>query len=373
MRIAIQAADLDAKRVDGTRVYIRELLRRFGELAPDDRFVVCHRDQFNPELAPPELSNYELLSLPGKRLWMQTAFAQALFSLRPDRIFVPLQAAPVATPEGAELVVTVHDLAFRFFPETFPATTRAKLNLLLGVAVGKADRIIAVSESTKSDLIRAFPDIPESKVYVVHHGVNASFFSGAISEQAGEKLLARYGLTSGSYILYVGAIQPRKNLIRLVEAFERSKKSAPGMRLVLVGEEAWLSDPIIARIENSPFATDIIRVGQAPMHELPIWYQHARLFAFPSLYEGFGLPILEAFSAGTPVLAGEGSSLPEVGGDAALYVDPNHTENMSEGLVRLWNDESLCEALVQRGYERVREFSWDRCAEKTLAVIRGEA
>lgn len=370
MRIAVQAADLDSKRVDGTRTYIRELLRRFGAVAPDDSFFVCHKGAFNPELAPPEFPNYEFLALPGERLWMQTAFAQALYRIRPDRIFVPVQAAPVMTPEGSELVATVHDLAFRFFPKTFPAPARAKLNLLLGVLVSKATRIIAVSESTKTDLLRFFPEVPPSKIRVIHHGVDADFFSAPIADAFRDGVLSRYGLVPDSYALYVGAIQPRKNLIRLVGAFERAKRKYPEMRLVIVGEEAWLSDAVVDRMARSPYAEDIIRVGQAPMEELPVWFQNARLFAFPSLYEGFGLPVLEAFAAGTPVLTSNVSSLPEVGGDAALYVDPHLEEDIADKLSELWGDAALRAALRLRGFERVKSFSWDRCAEETLSCIR---
>ena len=370
MRIVVQAADLDASRVDGTRVYLLELLRRVGTIAPDDRFVICHRDTFNPELAPPEFSNYVVQALSGDRMWMQTAFAKALFDLRPDRVFIPLQAVPIATPEGTRIIATVHDLAFRHFPKTFPAADRAKLNLLLGATVRKASRIITVSESTKSDLLRFFPDLPGSKIRVIHHGVNADFFSAPLSENERDALLAHYGLSSGSYVLCVGAIQPRKNLTRLVAAFEIAKLSHSDMKLVIVGEKAWLSDAIVDRMKKSPFADDIIRTGKVPFHELPIWYQNARLFTFVSLYEGFGLPALEAFAAGTPALLGNASSLPEVGGDAALYADPLSETDIADKLSLLWEDEALREKLKKKGFERVKLFSWDRCAEETLDCIR---
>jgi len=371
MNIAVQAADLDASRVDGTRVYLLELLRRFGRLSPDDRFSICHRNTFNPELVPPEFPNYEVRALSGDRMWMQTAFAQALFDMRPDRVFIPLQAVPVATPEGTEIIATVHDLAFRHFPKTFPAASRAKLNLLLGVTVRKASRIIAVSEATKLDLIRFFPDLPNSKIRVIHHGVNADFFAAERPESERDALLNHYGLTPGSYVLYVGAIQPRKNLVRLVTAFEAAKLRHPDMKLVIVGEKAWLSDAIVDRMKRSPFADDIIRTGKVAFHELPIWYRNARFFAFPSLYEGFGLQALEAFAAGTPTLLGSASSLPEVGGDAALYADPHIGSDIAAKLSLLWEDADLRERLCSKGLERVKLFSWDRCAEETLDCIRG--
>lgn len=370
MNIVVQAADLDATRVDGTRVYLRELLMRFGTIDPEDRFIVCHKGNFNPELAPPELPNYEFVAIPGKRLWMQTVFAKKLFDIHPDKVFIPLQAVPVATPAGTEIIATVHDLAFRYFPKTFPVAARAKLNLLLGVMVRKASKIIAVSESTKLDLIKFFPDIPSSRIRVIHHGVNAEFFSRPVTSAERDIVLAPYGLAPDSFMLYVGAIQPRKNLVRLVAAFEKAKATHPEMKLVIVGEKAWLSEQIVERMRRSPYADDIIRTGKVPFAELPVWYQSARFFAFPSLYEGFGLPLLESFAAGTPVLSGSISSLPEVGGDAALYCDPHVDADIVEKMNLLWEDAKLRDLLRARGKERVKLFSWDRCAEETLSFIR---
>jgi glycosyltransferase involved in cell wall biosynthesis len=370
MNIVVQAADLDATRVDGTRVYLRELLRRFGTIAPEECFTICHKGTFNPELAPPEFPNYSFDIVPGEHLWMQTGFAKRLFELRPERVFIPLQAVPVATPAGTEIVATVHDLAFRYFPKTFPVSARAKLNLLLGVMVRKAGKIIAVSEATKLDLIRFFPDIPSSRIRVIHHGVDADTYSRVVDDGEMAGVLSKYGLERQSYVLYVGAIQPRKNLVRLVSAFEAAKRRHPEMKLVIVGEKAWLSDAIVKRMEQSPFSRDIIRTGKVSFSELPAWYQGARLFAFPSLYEGFGLPLLEAFAAGTPVLAGSISSLPEVGGDAALYVDPHVDGDIAKKLLMLWEDEDLRDLLRKKGRERVKLFSWDRCAEETLSYIR---
>lgn len=369
MNIVVQAADLDAARVDGTRVYLHELLRRFGTIAPEERFTICHKGTFNPELAPPGLPNYSFEAIPGERLWMQTGFAKRLFELRPEKVFIPLQAVPVATPAGTEIIATVHDLAFRYFPKTFPVAARAKLNLLLGVMVRKAGKIIAVSEATKLDLIKFFPDIPSSRIRVIHHGVNADIYSRVVADGEMAEVLSKYGLERESYVLYVGAIQPRKNLVRLVAAFEAAKRRHPEMKLVIVGEKAWLSDAIVARMERSPNAPDIIRTGKVPFSELPAWYQGARLFAFPSLYEGFGLPLLEAFAAGTPVLSGSISSLPEVGGDAALYADPHVDGDIAKKLLMLWEDEKLRDLLRARGRERVKLFSWDRCAEETLSYI----
>lgn len=370
MTIAIQAADLDATRIDGTRVYLLELLRRFGPLSPETNFRLYHKGHFNPELTPPRFDNYTETALPlPNHQWMQTRFALEMFRTRPDKIFFPVQAVPVFLPASSEVTITVHDLAWRHYPETFTPRTRFKLDFLLNQAVARADKIITVSEATRRDLLAAFPTLDEKKTRVIHHGFNQERFSTPIEAPEKSRILTSYGLQDQGYILYVGALQPRKNLIRLIEAFGLLKASAPEAKLVLAGERAWLSAPIIALWESSPYRDDILLTGQIPFAHLPALYQGARCFAFPSLFEGFGIPILEAFASGTPVLTADNSSLPEVAGDAALYADAFDTGKIAEGLLQLWTDTTLRDTLRAKGTKRLEHFSWDTCAAQTLGYI----
>lgn len=369
MRLAIQASDLDHARIDGTRVYVAELLKRFGTLSGETEFTLYHKGTFNPALTPPKLANYTEVSLPFPYAWMQTRFAWEMFRARPDRLFLPIQAAPVILPRGIKVTATIHDLAFRRFPETFPASHLWKLNFMLETAVRQADRLIAVSESTKRDLLEFFPALDEKKIHVVHHGFDAEFFGARLPERERSEALARHGLESGSYVLYVGALQPRKNLVRLIEAFDRVKENIPEMRLVLAGEPAWLSDGILQAREASPYKNDIVLTGRVSFADLRALYQGARLFAFPSLYEGFGLPILEAFASGIPVLTADNSSLREVAGDAAVYVDASSSADIEEKLKTLWSDETLRQACVDQSLVELKRFSWDKSARETLDII----
>ncbi|MEI8096983.1 MAG: glycosyltransferase family 1 protein, partial [Candidatus Moraniibacteriota bacterium] len=189
------------------------------------------------------------------------------------------------------------------------------------------------------------------------------------SEELSEKL-KNYNLQPTSYALYVGALQPRKNLVRLIEAFNVAKQTIPEMKLVLAGEKAWLPDEIFEAREKSPYKEDIIMTGAVSFENLRALYQGARLFVFPSLYEGFGLPILEAFSSHVPVLTANNSSLLEVGGEAALYCDAVSVEDVTKKLGQLWSDESLQKELVQKGHEQLKKFSWDNCTKETLEYIR---
>jgi glycosyltransferase involved in cell wall biosynthesis len=181
--------------------------------------------------------------------------------------------------------------------------------------------------------------------------------------------LKKYSLETKKYLLYVGAIQPRKNIQVLLEAFELEHKRHSDMKLVLAGEKAWLWKETIAMIENHPFREDIIVTGTIPFGELSALYASAKMFIFPSLYEGFGIPVLEAMAAGVPVICSGNSSLPEVGGDAALYFDALNVSELASHIESLWKDESLCTAMVRRGYENIKKFSWDKCARETMEYI----
>lgn len=369
MTIALQVADLDAARIDGTRVYLLELLKRFGALAPHEDFHLYHKNKFNQELTPPSFKNYTLHKIPFPNQWMQTRFALEMFLSRPEKIFFPVQAVSVFLPKESQVTIVVHDLAFKKYPETFTFVTRFKLNFLLKRAVARAQNIIAVSEATKHDLLSSFPELTRDKVHVIYHGFNQERFETRIPLQKKQHTLNLYGLKDQGYILYIGALQPRKNLVRLIDAFTILKKSVPAAKLVLAGEQAWLSQKIFTEKKASPYHDDIFILGKVPSAHLADLYQGARCFAFPSLYEGFGLPILEAFASGTPVLTANNSSLPEVAGEAALLVNALDTEMIAIQLTRLWTDDVLRQALIKKGTERLKKFSWDICAQKTLSLI----
>jgi glycosyltransferase involved in cell wall biosynthesis len=382
-RIAIQAADLDGSRIDGTRVYLMQLLRRFGALGPEHEWHLYHRARFNPELAPPEFPNYRIHTVAAPAYWTQTRFAWEVRRLRPDRLWMPVQALPFFLPKKIETIVTIHDLAFKYFPEHFPKKDVRRLNWFTDFAVKKADKLIAVSESTRRDILRQYPGVSEKKIRVIYHGFDTGLFAGRQAEDCHpersrgipndipvrEDVLGRYSLESESYLLYVGAIQPRKNLVVLLEAFGRVKKKFPEMKLVLAGEKAWLWQETVREIEGHPFRRDIVLTGKVAFQDLSALYQGARAFVFPSLYEGFGIPILEAFASGVPVICAKNSSLTEVGGDAALYFDALDVGELASHIEAVWNDASLGRALVRKGREQMQKFSWDKCAQETLDWI----
>lgn len=372
MKIAVQAADLDAERIDGTRIYLLRLLERFGSIAPRDDWHLFHRKPFHAALAPPAQENYTVHTAPFPFFWTQTRFSFELFRLAPERLFMPVQALPLALPSRIESIVTIHDLAFKIFPEYFPPRDRRRLNWFTDFAVRKASRLIAVSHSTKRDILRFYKDIPETKIRVIHHGFDAvNSREPSHGAESDHMFLNRFSLSSNNFLLAVGAIQPRKNLLRLLKAFESCAREFPDMKLALAGESAWMSQPVFEAFKRHPFQNRIVLTGRVSFREREILYKNARIFVFPSLYEGFGLPILEAFSAGTPVISADNSSLPEVAGNAALFFDAKQFESLVDAIRSLWENTEKQKNLIDQGRKRLRRFSWDRCAQETARYILG--
>ncbi|EKE20082.1 MAG: glycosyl transferase, group 1 [uncultured bacterium] len=370
MKIAIHASDLDHDRIDGTRVYILSMLGQFGKLAPEDDFLIYHKTAFNSELTPPEFENYKIKALGRFPAWTHTKFAWEIFKKKPEVLWIGLHNLPWFRRPSLKTVVTIHDLAFKFFPEYFTRKDLFKLNLLADHAIKKADKIIAISNSTKKDILKLYPEVSVEKISVVHHGFNAELFQKEIPLEDSARILETYNLKPETYLLYIGAIQPRKNLEVLISAFEKIKESKPELKLVFAGEKAWMWEGVAKRIENSSFKKDIIITGKVPFCDMPVLLKNASIFVFPSLYEGFGIPVLEAFASGVPVICANNSSLPEVGGDASLYFEGNSATDLQEKIQSILESPALREELVKRGTERVKEFSWEKCAKSTLDIIK---
>jgi len=377
MKIAIQAADLDNDRIDGTRVYLLNLLRHFGKISPDDEFLIYHRKNFNLELTPPELENYKIKKADFPFLWTQTRFAWEIWKDNPDALWMPMHNLPAVKRNNLKTIVTIHDLAFKYFPDHFPKKDLFKLNFLAGQAIKNADKIIAVSRSTKKDILKFYPKIKEEKIKVIYHGFDAELFHRQFPKEKTNNILTSYNLQSTNYLLYVGAIQPRKNLETLIKAFELYKKGLRiknyelrDLKLVLAGGKAWMWESTTEKIKKSPFKKDIILTGKTSFENLAVLYKNAGIFIFPSLYEGFGIPILEAFASGVPVICARNSSLSEVGGKAVEYFKGSDTEELCGKIEKVLSDKELRNSMVAKGKKQIEKFSWEKCARETLEWIK---
>ena len=369
MRLAINAADLDHSRIDGTRIYILNLLKKFGLLDKKDQFLIYHRGEFNPELTFPIFENYRIKRLKFPFWWTQTRFGWEIFREKPEVLWMPMHSLPYLRSRKTKTVVTIHDLAFKFFPDHFPRRDLCRLNWFTDYAARRADKLIAVSNSTKKDLLKIYPEIREEKIKVIYHGYDKEIFREDISDEKIRKITAKYQIPAMRYIIYVGALQPRKNLNVLVEAFEnlRQDKAYQDLRLVVAGDVGWLFENFLKKVTDNP---NIIVTGKFETKDLPALLKGAQVFVLPSLYEGFGLPALEAMACGVPVVAANNSSLVEIVGEVGVLFDPYSSQNLTEVLKKVLEDNNWRDKLRKKGLEKTKDFSWEKCARETLEWLK---
>lgn len=370
MRIAINAADLDHRRIDGTRIYIKNLLGNFGPDAGDrDQFLIYHKNEFNPELRFLVHKNYKIIKIPFPFWWTQTRFAWEMFCEKPDVLWMPMHSLPYFRSRKTKTVATIHDLAFKFFPDHFPKKDLRRLNWFTDYAVRSADRLIAISHSTKNDILKLYPGLREEKIKVIYHGYDKNLFNKNVSEEQIKKTNTKYQIPNTKYIIYVGALQPRKNLNVLVDAFELLKrdKAHENLALVIAGDLGWMYEEFLKRSKNIP---GITVTGKFKTEDLPALLAGAEVFVLPSLYEGFGLPILEAMACGVPVVAADNSSLAEVAGDAGVLYKPNNAKELEKSLREILGSAALQNQLKEKGLERAQHFSWEKSARETLDWLK---
>jgi glycosyltransferase involved in cell wall biosynthesis len=275
-----------------------------------------------------------------------------------EHLLLPLRRVPT--------VLTVHDLIYHLFPEHHKPLNYLFLNRAMPLFVQRAKAVIAVSESTRRDLIRYY-GIPPDKITVIYEAA-APHFRPAPPE-AIATVRVRYGLPE-DFVLAVGTIEPRKNLSRLLEALQRLRQKGDNVRLVVVGSKGWLYEGFFRHLEELQLGDAVLLPGYVPDVDLPAVYSAAKVYVLPSLYEGFGLEVLEAMACGTAVACSRTSSLPEVGGEAAHYFDPTDVEEMAEAIATVWHNETLRAEMGRHGLAQAARFSWIRAAEETMAVYQ---
>ena len=268
------------------------------------------------------------------------------------------------TRKHTRTILTVHDLSFVRAPETAVAGLRAFLNKVVPRSINRADHVLADSEATRNDIIELYGAPPE-KISVLYSGVD-SRFAPVTDRTVLDAMRARNGIGERPYILSVGTVQPRKNYVRLVETL--AALDHPDIDLVIAGGKGWLNDPLYQRISELGLEERVRLIGFAADDDLPALYSGAEAFVYPSLYEGFGLPPLEAMACGTPVVASNVSSVPEVVGEAGLLVDPMSVEAICEAVERVLDDQSLRESLREKGIEQAGLFTWKKAAEQLRSI-----
>jgi glycosyltransferase involved in cell wall biosynthesis len=362
MLIGIDASRAIAARPTGTEIYSRRLIQALLELE-SQQTPVRHAFRLYLRDAPPAdaFLGADLRVIPFPRLWTHLRLSWEMTRRPPDALFVPAHVLPPIHPRAS--LVTIHDLGYLHFPQAHPRLQRLYLDLSTRWNARAAACIVADSEATKADLVARYGTAPE-KIVVAYPGYDDSLAlvrDPAIIEDA----KARYGI-AGDYFLYLGTLQPRKNLARVIEAFASLQSDSS---LVLAGRHGWLYDDLFDRVRRLGLEGRVRFPGYVADEDKAALLGGASALVFPSLYEGFGLPVLEAQACGCPVITSATSSLPEVAGDAALLVDPQDTAAIAAAIQRVAADPGLRTTLIERGLVNVHRFSWETCARATLDAI----
>ena len=370
MRIAFDGTTLTPGRT-GVGYYTEHLLQHLArevEQTGDEIVVLSNQAVDTERPLPPHVRVHDGHRFPVRIGWMQLCASRALDAVRPDVAHFTNGMIPAGSPVST--IVTVHDMSLRLYPQCHPVRRLLLNRPLMHLAIRQAAAIVTVSHSARRDLLRLHGVAPE-RVSVVHEAASPAF--RPISDPALlERVRATYGLPS-RFLLYVGTIEPRKNLSRLFDAFAAARAQGMPHQLVCVGPYGWSSSDLAGRIERLGVKDAVHFTGYVNFADLPALYNLGEFFVFPSLYEGFGLPVVEAMASGVPVITSNTSSLGEIAGDAAETIDPTSTDALADAIYRLATEPELRRELVRRGLERSRAFSWERTAKEMLAVYHRAA
>lgn len=354
----------------GIARYVRELTLALHRLPDGPHLSLFHNRQHQDHL-PVALGNHTRTRIPlGNRLWRLWLLSglslprQWTRDLSQSDLF---HATDVTLPKLAmPSVLTVYDLTPMLFPQFHARLNRWYQRMTLPKMLTRAAAVIAISQKTKDDLVRSF-QVDPARIHVTMLGVDHTRFASQPKEEALAQVHAATGIEA-PYVLAVGTLEPRKNLMALLHAYATLPPSTPP--LVLTGSQGWGDQVLTAMVEQLQLKERVRFTGYVADEVLPALYAAAELFVYPSLYEGFGLPVLEAMACGVPVITSQTSSLPEVTGDAAVLVDPRRSDQIATAIQTLLASPAQCRALREAGLARAHTFSWAKCAGETLNVYR---
>ncbi|GAB6137374.1 glycosyltransferase family 4 protein [Halanaerobaculum tunisiense] len=348
--------DYRMKDWSGIGRYCRNLIIEFGELDLHNNIFLLSNKATD--------SNFKNITCNSNVFSIKEQFELPFMSLNKNiNVFhSPHFVYPIFSFD--KLILTIHDLTPLLFPQYFSASERTYIKSMIWLAKFRADKIITVSQNTKQDLINEF-NFNSDKIKVIYNGIDDSYKP----IRNGLDTIKEKYKTGDKYILYVGNIKPHKNIPRLLKALSKVKNDN-NMKLVIVGKRDKAYDQVFKVIDRYELEDNVIFTGFVPDNDLLLLYNAATLFVYPSLYEGFGLPPLEAMACGTPVITSNISSLPEVVGEAAITVDPYSIDDLATAINNVLSDSNLQEELSRKGLERVRQFSWRKTAQETFKVYQ---
>lgn len=364
MVIAIDGYEANIPNRVGIGRYAFEIIRHIYKILPTRYRVRVYLPSRPLGDMPRETLWWRYRIAKPKTLWTFFGLPQTLITDKPtaDVIFSPTHYVPrfIRIPR----VMAIMDLSYLEFPDMFRKQDLHKLTNWTAFGVRHAKKILTISQNSKNAILKAYR-VPAERVVVTYPGITMTQVKIPKSN-----VVQKYKIPE-NYILSVGTIQPRKNYVRLIEAFSKILPKFPGVKLIIVGKKGWLYDETLAAPRTFAIEKDVIFLQGVTDEELPAFYEQAQCFALPSLYEGFGLPVLEAMAYRCPVVVSHVSSIPEIAGDAGIYVDPHDTDSIAKGLVQAINERETKQGTdrIERGLIRVKKFSWEKAAKQTLEVL----
>lgn len=346
----------------GNETYITNLAYGLSRL-PD---VVCTAAVNNIPPADRKISGVSYYHLPSQNNWHRLLFGlwKAYRDTHSDLLHVTYNAPFIFR---RPVIISIHDVSFKRYPHYFSPKDRFLFSTLFRLSINRADAIITISEHARKEITQFFPRVKD-RIFVTSLA-HSNIFIPNLSKSKHRITVEKYCVKE-PFILAVGNLQPRKNLIRLIKAFSKSLKAVNNLQLVIVGKEHWRSSEVFQLVRQLGLKDKVVFTGYVPNEDLVSLYNLATAFVYPSLYEGFGLPVLEAMACATPVITSNISSMPEVAGDAAILIDPYQETEMSQAIINVLTDRNLASDLAERGYQRSQHFSWEQTARQTMNVYQ---
>lgn len=361
MNIGLDGNEANVQNRVGSGQYAFQMLQEFSK-SKKHNFVVYLKENPNSDL-PKESDSFKYKVFGPKKLWTQFALPLKLtFRPKIDIFFSLGHYGPRFSK--IPYAITIFDLSYLHFPKLFNKDDLFQLVNWSKYSMAKSKHIFAISNSTKSDIIKNYK-MDKSKITVTYMGYNQNLFK-LQSKSTVENVRSKYKIV-GDFIIFVGTLQPRKNIERLIEAFAQLKSDS--LKLVIVGKKGWIYDQILNKAKELKIERNVIFTGFVPELDLPPLISGAKAYVLPSLWEGFGIPVIEAQACGTPVVVSNTSSLPEIVGDSGVLVDPQSTKSIGEGIEKILKNPTFASELSEKGTKNAQRFSWSKCAEQTLAVL----
>ena len=369
MKIWVDGYEANVVNRVGSGQYAFEVLKNLEKIDQKNEYLIFLPEKPINEM-PKERPGWSYKILKPKRLWTRIALPLALYSAKkkPDLFFSPTHYIPRFSP--VPVICSIFDLAFFHFPEFFKKDDLYKLKNWTKYSVENAAAILTISKSTKNDLNK-FYGIKNEKITVTYPGFKEGVYHPVTNKESIEEITSKYKI-EGNYIIYIGTIQPRKNLPRLIEAVSRIED----IKLVIVGKttgagrQGWMVEEVLDLPRKLSIEERVLFTGFVPDDELNLLVNGALAFTFPTLYEGFGIPVIDAMAAGIPVITSNTASLPEAAGKAALLVDPYSVDQIEQAIRTITTDKKLRSKLSKLGLTQAKKFSWKKCAKETLKVFQ---